>query len=576
MRTFAARTLLAVVAATALAGAVTTAPSSSASSLPTPPADPYVPHQVLVRFQPGLGAESIARLNASLGATTLARYEFVPGLQLLQIHRDVSVLAAVRGFASASEVRYAQPNWVSHLLGASPAQGGIRPQRIPNDPRYGEQWDWQALDAPAAWDLTTGSKSAVVGDIDSGLDYNHVDIKANAWRNAAECTGLLGVDDDHNGYVDDCRGIDTINGDSDPMDDNGHGTLTAGVIGAVGNNKIGITGLNWRVRILPCKSHDSGGSGSVASIIECYQYMVTERKAGYDIIATNNSYADCPEACGYDPATRDAIDAMGRAGILFAVAAGNNGRDIDQAPIYPASYFLPNVIPVAATTPEFGLATFSNWGVRVVMVGAPGEDVLSTTLNDGYDLVSGTSLASPHVAGLAALLHADDPTLDIYQIRNLIVSGGNDFASLAGKTVAGKSIDANGSLTCVNAKTFGLLQPLENVAPGLLTIAALSINCAGADRSTRPLKGIEVTIQPGDLHLKLRDHGKGADLERGDGIFSAFWTPPHNGAYTLSFHRYGKTYTVTVSPPPGRSAYGHRPGSPLPSLWTLLSEVAGA
>lgn len=544
-----ARTAFLAVAVVSLLGAAAAAaPLSAGSRLPArPPTGPYVPHQLLVRLQPGAGGGALAGMQARLRATTIRTFGFVPGLQLLRLRDGVSVVSAAHEFASVPGVRYAQPNWVSHVLGSSPPPGTGRPDRVPNDPLYGEQWGWQALHAPAAWDLTVGSKSVVVGDIDTGLDYNHVDIQANAWLNVAECDGTPGVDDDHNGYIDDCHGIDTINRDSDPMDDNSHGTLTAGVIGAVGDNGVGIAGLNWQVGILPCKSHDSGGNGSVASIIECYQYMVTEKKAGNDIIATNNSYADCPEACGYDQATKDGIAAMGKAGILFAVAAGNNGRDIDLAPIYPASYFLPNVIPAAATTPEFGLASFSNFGVRVVMVGAPGEDVLSTSLNDGYDLVSGTSLASPHVAGLAALIHANDPLLSIYQIRNLIVSAGNDFGSLAGKTVSGKSIDANGSLTCTKSKLFGLLQPLENVSPGQLTIAALSIKCASANTGGRRLRGIKVTIEPGDLQMTLHDRGRGADLKAGDGIFSSFWTPAGSGTYTLDFPHFGASYSVTVS-----------------------------
>src|SRR5438034_6419033 len=188
-----------------------------------------------------------------------------------------------------SQVRYAQPNWVSHIEVHTPA----RVDRTPNDPMFGSQWDWPRISAPAAWDLTTGKKSVVVGDIDTGMDYRHVDLKKNAWRNTAECTGAAGVDDDHNGYVDDCHGIDTIHGDTDPIDDNGHGTHTGGTIGAVGNNGVGVTGLNWRVQILPCKSHNAAGNGSAASIIACYQYMVTEKAAGYGIIATNNSYGSC-------------------------------------------------------------------------------------------------------------------------------------------------------------------------------------------------------------------------------------------------------------------------------------------
>ncbi len=522
----------------------------------------FVPHQLLVRFDPAADPAAVDALIARAGSATLERFGLIPGLRLLRLPPDLSVRAAAALFAAHGEARYAQPNWVSHVLALSRvAEPPSAADGVPNDPRYPEQWSGPALHMPAAWDLSTGSSTVVVGDIDTGMDYTHPDLKANAWRNVPECNGTKGVDDDGNGYVDDCHGIDTINGDSDPMDDNSHGTLTAGVIGAVGDNGIGIAGLNWNVQVLPCKSHDANGSGSVASIIECYQYMVTEKAAGYDIVATNNSYADCPEACGYDPATRDGIDAMGKAGILFAVAAGNNGRDIDQQPIYPASYFLPNVIPAAATTAEYGLASFSNYGVRVVMVGAPGEDVLSTTLGAGYDLVSGTSLASPHVAGLAALIHAYEPSLDIYRIRNLIVSGGTNLGSLAGKTVSGRQVDANGSMTCTKSKAFGLLQPLETVAPGRLTIAALSIRCGDAFDIDAGRRGLRLTIQPGDVNLRLLDNGRGADLQAKDGIYSLHWTPAADGTYTLTFRGVPATYTVTVSgaaptsPPvtPGRS-----------------------
>src|SRR5262249_52915919 len=149
--------------------------------------------------------------------------------------------------------------------------------KTPNDPQYPQQWDWPKIDAPDAWSKSTGSRKIVVTDIDTGLDYNHEDIKANAWENKAECNGKKGVDDDKNGYIDDCHGIDTINGDTDPMDDQGHGTHTGGTIGAVGDNKIGVTGFSWQVTVMPCKSHNSGGAGSVSSIIECYQYVKMEK-----------------------------------------------------------------------------------------------------------------------------------------------------------------------------------------------------------------------------------------------------------------------------------------------------------
>ena len=534
-RSAAARRVVALATVATFASLAAAPAVSAGTPAPTRTAA-YVPHELLVRFQPGVNAATIGRLTAAAGARTVRRFPFVPGLELVRLTSNAAVPAAVASFAGLPQVRYAQPNWISHIDVA--AQTGAV-DKTPNDPLYSSQWDWPKIGAPAAWDLTTGKKTVVVGDIDTGLDYNHVDIKANAWRNTAECNGTPGVDDDGNGYVDDCHGIDTINGDSNPMDDGDHGTHTGGTIGAVGNNKKGVTGLNWKVQILPCKSHDSVGNGSVGSIIECYQYMVTEKAAGYDIVATNNSYGGCPEACGFDQATMDGIAAMGKAGILFAVAAANSADDNDLTPVYPANYFLPNVIPVAATTSADGLAGFSDYGVRTVLVGAPGVNVLSTIIGNQYAAFSGTSMATPHVAALAALIHADDPGLSIYQIRNLIVAGGDDVASLAGKTVSGKRIDAYGSLTCSGSKVFGLLRPLENEPAGKLTVAALNIDCAA------PAGAVSVKIKPGNVTLTLVDKGKKGDLQAADGIYSAFWnaTP---GSYTLTFSN-GEKYSVHVT-----------------------------
>ena len=534
-----------VLVAASFAGPASIAAPARATHSTVGRTAPYVQHQMLVRFRSGVDAAAIAQLNARLGASTVKRFSFVPGLQLLQLKPALSVTKTVAAFSSQTQVLYAQPNWVSHIGPTTRGNSEAAPASIgktPNDPRYGEQWDWPKVNAPKAWDLSTGSHTVVVGDIDTGLEYTHEDLAANAWQNTAECNGKKGKDDDGNGYVDDCYGIDTINGDTNPIDDNGHGTHTGGTIGAVGNNGIGVTGFSWSVQVLPCKSHDSSGNGSVASIIECYQYMVTEKAAGNDIIATNNSYGGCPEACDYDQATKDGIAAMGKAGILFAVAAANNSSDNDVKPVYPSNYFLPNVLPVAATTSTDGLASFSDYGVRTVMVGAPGQGILSTYRNNAYGNLSGTSMATPHVAGLAGLLHAYDPSLSIYQIRNLIIAGGDSITSLAGKTVSGKRIDAFGSLKCKNSTAFGLLRPLETVslADGTQTIAALNINCAKA------AGGLSVTIKPGNVKLTLADKGKDVDLQKKDGIYSVAWTPAGAGTYTLKFSN-GQSYVVTVT-----------------------------
>jgi subtilisin family serine protease len=513
-----------------------------------------VPGEVLVRFRSGTPSATESLAIESAGATTLETFTGVPGLRLLRLDPGVTVPDALASFARNPDVRYAQPNQI-YRLDASGTSGRSTPDvTTPNDPSFTLQWNWNNtgqiggtvdddLDAPEAWDSSTGSRSVVVGVIDTGVDYTHPDLTANMWQNTAECSGTPGVDDDANGYIDDCYGIDTINGDSDPMDDFNHGTHVAGIIGAVGNNGVGVTGLNWRVTILPCKSHDQFGNGTSASVIECFQYMAREkRQFGVNIVVTNSSWGGCPEACGFDQALHDAIAQQQRAGILAAIAAGNNFSDNDAVPVYPATYYLPNIISVAATTNTDSLASFSDWGFRTVGVGAPGQSVYSTLLGNHYGYLSGTSMASPHVAGLAALLAAQDPTRDWRAIRNLILAGGEVKGALVGKTLTGRRINANGSLNCSNTPIFGVVRPLVNeaLANSPLTIAVLNINCAA------PAGGMTVTITPGGQSRTLRDRGKNADLAKGDGIYSASWTPAGAGTYTLSFSN-GQSTTIHVS-----------------------------
>jgi subtilisin family serine protease len=496
----------------------------------------FVPGQLLVRFASGVSSTTV---NRAMGASVVHSYSsLVPGLELVRLRPGLTVDAAQRAYAATGAVRYAQPNWVSHIA-------GVHPQSIaktPNDPMYPSQWDWPKIDAPAAWNATTGSKSVVVTDIDTGLDYNHQDLAANAWKNTAECDGTPGVDDDHNGYIDDCHGIDTINGDVNPMDDAGHGTHTAGTIGAVGNNGVGVTGLNWKVQVMPCKSHGADGNGSISSIIECYQYVKTEKAAGYDIIATNNSYGSCPEACDFNPATRDAIAALVKPGVIMSYSAGNSNRDNDIRGQYPANYDLPNIISVAATDTSDNRASFSEYGLRSVDVGAPGVSVLSTLPNNAYGNLSGTSMSAPHVAGLAAMLHTFDNNLTWWQIRNLIIAGGDPVASMDGKTVSGRRINVEGSENCTNTKVFGMLSPYANTGAMTQLVTALNIKCGN------PAAGpVSVTITPGNDTLTLTDDGNGGDVVAGDGIFSASWKATCGaGALTFTFNN-GKSYGVNVA-----------------------------
>ena len=229
-------------------------------------------------------------------------------------------------------------------------------------------------------------------------------------------------------------------------------------------------------------------------------------------------------------------------GILYVASAGNDAANNDITPKYPTNYYLPNVIGVAATTNKDGLASFSNYGVHTVSLGAPGESVYSTydVVDDGYAYLSGTSMAAPHVAGLAALLEAKNPSLDWRALRNLMLAGGEVISSLQGKTVTGRRMNAYGSLTCSNVPVFGPLRPLPNATGGTQPLSALNINCAAA------AGGLTVTVTPGGQNLNLADNGKLADLAAGDGIYSASWTPCATGAYTFAYSN-GATDSTTVT-----------------------------
>src|SRR5262249_19194324 len=263
-----------------------------------------------------------------------------------------------------------------------------------------------------AWDTTTGSNSVIVADIDTGADYNHQDLAANIWHNPGEIPNN-GIDDDGDGLVDDYMGYDFYNNDSNPADDNNHGTHTIGSIGAVGNNGIGVVGVNWTVKLMVLKTHAANGDSSAATVTAAFNYVTMMRNRGINIRVTSNSWGGAPEAAGYDQVLKDAIDAAGNAGIVNVFAAGNNGRDIDSSPSYPASYDSPSIISAASSDNSDNRSGFSNWGHVGVDLAAPGSNILSTTPNNTYSVFSGTSMATPHVAGAVALLAGLNPNLSV-------------------------------------------------------------------------------------------------------------------------------------------------------------------
>jgi thermitase len=530
-----------------LAGAAGASAQADGSKVSLPPAGWYAPGRVIVRFADGASAAARSEAHAAVGGTVLKSFWFVPNLQVVQLasaspDATASALAAYR---ARPDVLYAEPDRIYKL---------DRTDVTPNDSLYNSMYNLNNtgqtggtadadIDAPEAWNTTTGSANVYIGDIDTGIDWNHPDLLANTKPNPLECTGTAGVDDDGNGYVDDCHGIDPLNGDTNPMDDNGHGTHTGGTIGAVGNNSTGVTGINWTVNIIACKTHDPAGNGVESAVLECLQYMETEKAMGKNVVATNNSYGGCPEACGYSQAFYDAIASNLQKGILFVASAGNDAANNDTVVKYPTDYYLPNVISVAATDDDDLIASFSNFGLRTVAVGAPGVSVRSTIWDNAYAYLSGTSMAGPHVAGVTGLLAAQNPNRSWAQIKNLILAGGDNKGSMNGKTYTGKRLNANGALTCANKKLFSVIRPFQTQS-GLspITIAAINVKCA------QPVKAaLSVTISGGPT-IQLLDNGLGADVAKKDGIFSGTWTPSpcSPGVKTLSFSN-GKTASLTVT-----------------------------
>jgi subtilisin family serine protease len=390
---------------TGLAPGVTLAP---------PPAQPLVSNGLLVRFRRGTSAARERRLRGSLGANLARSYKLVPGLQLLRTGRRRAARRALDAAAAISRdpsVLYAIPNYAYHV------------QVVPNDPLYKQQWGMPSIGAPAAWSRSTGSPSVIVAVLDTGIVLDHPDLEANVWTNPHPGEG---------GFAGDVHGWDFVGGDDDPSDDNGHGTHVAGILGAVGNDKLGVAGVDWSVGLMPLKICDSEGNCSLGDEIAALEYAVAH---GAKVV--NASFAG-PYG-GYQP-EQEAIRAAGQAGLLFVAAAGNDAANNDVIPHYPASYPLENVISVAATSSAGALAGFSDYGLNTVGMGAPGEKILSTlptsgklSSSTGYGELSGSSMAAPQVAGAAALLWSLHPAWTMQQIRDRLLSTTRPLASLAGK-----------------------------------------------------------------------------------------------------------------------------------------------
>lgn len=323
----------------------------------------------------------------------------------------------------------------------------------PNDPLLGQQWSvintgqadprgqvgYRGIDANLleAWKLSTGSSEVLVAVIDTGIDVHHPDLAPNIWVNSKEAGGVSGVDDDQNGFVDDIYGWDFVRNQPLTGDDEGHGTHCAGVIGAVGNNGIGVAGVNWNVKMMGIKFLDSNGGGSLELALKAVQYATLMK-----VHITSNSWG----GGGFSEILRDAIKASGDQGILFVGAAGNNGENMDVSPEYPASYPVDSIVSVAALTNQGRLANFSNYGEQSVDLAAPGQNILSTIPGGKYESYSGTSMATPYVAGVAALLLSREK-LSVEQLKSRLIKTAAPMSYLKGRVLSGGRLDAAAALT---------------------------------------------------------------------------------------------------------------------------------
>ncbi len=414
----------------------------------------YVEGELLVKYKNGTASAAALEMNNQIGANVVEEFPEI-GWQRVKIPANLSFDKALSLYKSNAEVETVQPNYYYHLL------------NTPNDAQFGTLYGMQKISAPLAWDLTTGSADVVVADIDTGLKYTHEDLAANAWHNPGEIPNN-GIDDDGNGFVDDYYGYDFFYNDSDPIDDaGGHGTHTAGTIGAVGNNGLGVTGVNWNVKIMAIKIYSPNGSDTTsAMLVNAYNYIRMMKNRGINIRVTNNSYGGCGEACGYDQATKDALDAMGNAGILNVFAAGNSNQNNDATLFYPASYTSPSILAVAASDQNDNKAGFSSYGATTVDVAAPGVNILSTfaSSNSSYVSLSGTSMATPHTAGAAALLSAYNPNLSPASLKATLMNTVDVLPQWNGIVKSGGRLNVARALQNQTVCTFNPASSSQNAA----------------------------------------------------------------------------------------------------------------
>jgi thermitase len=408
--------------------------------------------EVLVKFRSNVTLAEINKIAAKNNDRVEDEIETVKGLVAIDDLDNASAETIAAQYAQMSDlVLYAEPNVQIKLdptekISAKSDTFDNENLDTPNDPLFNEQWALSNsgqnggkvnadLAALKAWMKSRGSEDVVVAVLDTGVDFTHPDLVSNIWFRP---DGVPQYKDDELGTFNDERGFNAADNQSDPMDDNGHGTHCAGIIGAEGDNDQGIVGINWKVQIMPLKFLGRGGFGTMKDAVEAINYAIDRKRNGVNVRIISASWG----STAYSKALEDAIRAAGEEGILFVAAAGNNGTSNDKSPHYPSNYALPNVISVAALDRTDKLASFSNFGAKTVHIAAPGKEILSTWLNDDYREASGTSMATPYVSGVGALILSKDANLSVEKLREKLLKSVDKIDSLNGKIENGGRLNA--------------------------------------------------------------------------------------------------------------------------------------
>lgn len=481
------------------------------------------PTRILAQYRNANQLAANAPSLQQVGLAVFRQYSLVPGMVVLE---DLNPKDATTNSAAALQSRllsrmetlrqsgqfeFVEPDYIVHGT-ATPTDQAFTNGVLWGLRNYGQNGGVAGADISAtnAWDLTTGSTNVIVAVIDTGVRYTHRDLRNQMWRNPGEIPAN-GIDDDQNGFVDDVYGINAINGIGDPSDTEGHGTHVSGTIGAAANDGNPSVGVTWRVRIMGCKFLGDFG-GTTSDAITCVNYAVSK---GARIL--NNSWG----GGGFSQALLNAINAARAKGVLFIAAAGNGATDNDQDPYYPANYAADNVISVAALDRFDRLATFSQYGAKTVHLGAPGVSIYSSTAGSDteYQLYNGTSMAAPHVSGVAALILSLYPSADYTEVRQRILLGTVPIPALDRKTTTGGRLNAYKALTLS-----GTGQLLATVTPPsgsvLLTSSTQPVYVEVSD--TFGVYNATVTASIAGLtNLVFTNNGRSPDVVSNDNVYSS-------------------------------------------------------